>query len=188
MSVTVIALVVRRSDGKVATLAPVSADDGKALVWDEATKSLTWAAGGGGGVSSVSGTAPIVSSGGATPAISLSNAGVTYAKIQNVSATDKLLGRSTAGAGVVEEIACTAAGRALIDDTDNTAQRATLGLGTAATTAATAYDAAGAALVNFAPSSAATVPAGMSRIVVDDYECVNGVDTEIVDGARMEIT
>lgn len=46
-----------------------------------------------------------------------------------VSATDKVLGRSSAGAGVVEEITCTSAGRALIDDADNTAQRATLGLG-----------------------------------------------------------
>lgn len=51
---------------------------------------------------------------------------VTYAKIQNVSATDKLLGRSTAGAGDVEEITCTAAGRALIDDADAAAQRTTL--------------------------------------------------------------
>lgn len=62
------------------------------------------------------------------PTAGLVNSAVTYAKIQNVSATDKLLGRSTAGAGVVEEIACTAAGRALIDDADATAQRATLGL------------------------------------------------------------
>ena len=53
---------------------------------------------------------------------------VTYAKIQNVSATDKLLGRSSAGAGVVEEITCTAAGRALLDDVDAAAQRATLGI------------------------------------------------------------
>lgn len=53
---------------------------------------------------------------------------VTYAKIQNVSATDKLLGRSTAGAGDVEEITLTAAGRALIDDADAAAQRTTLGL------------------------------------------------------------
>jgi hypothetical protein len=60
---------------------------------------------------------------------------VTYAKIQNVSATDKLLGRSTAGAGAVEEIACTAAGRALIDDADAAAQRTTLGLGALATLA-----------------------------------------------------
>jgi hypothetical protein len=61
---------------------------------------------------------------------------VTYAKIQNVSATDKLLGRSTAGAGDIEEITCTAAGRALLDDVDNAAQRTTLGLGTIATQAA----------------------------------------------------
>lgn len=57
---------------------------------------------------------------------------VTYAKIQNVSATDKLLGRSTVGAGDIEEIACTAAGRAILDDADAAAQRTTLGLGTAA--------------------------------------------------------
>jgi len=57
---------------------------------------------------------------------------VTYAKMQNVSATDKLLGRSTAGAGVIEEITCTAAGRALIDDASASVQRSTLGLGTAA--------------------------------------------------------
>lgn len=54
---------------------------------------------------------------------------VTYAKIQNVSATDKLLGRSSSGAGNVEEITCTAAGRALLDDADSSAQRTTLGLG-----------------------------------------------------------
>jgi hypothetical protein len=53
---------------------------------------------------------------------------VTYAKLQDVSATDKVLGRSTAGAGVVEEIACTAAGRALIDDATAGDQRTTLGL------------------------------------------------------------
>ena len=53
---------------------------------------------------------------------------VTYAKIQDVSATDKLLGRSTAGAGVIEEITCTSAGRALLDDADASAQRTTLGV------------------------------------------------------------
>ena len=50
-----------------------------------------------------------------------------------VSATDRILGRSTAGAGTVEEITCTAAGRALLDDADATAQRTTMGLGTLAT-------------------------------------------------------
>ena len=53
-----------------------------------------------------------------------------------VSATDKLLGRSSAGAGSVEEISCTAAGRALLDDADASAQRTTLGLGSIATVAA----------------------------------------------------
>lgn len=42
------------------------------------------------------------------------NSNVTYAKIQNVSAADRLLGRSTAGAGVVEEITCTADARAIL--------------------------------------------------------------------------
>ena len=44
----------------------------------------------------------------------LSNDAVTYAKMQNVSATDKVLGRSSVGAGDVEEIPCTAAARALL--------------------------------------------------------------------------
>lgn len=62
------------------------------------------------------------------PTAGIVNDAVTYAKMQNVSATDKLLGRSTAGSGDVEEIACTAAGRAILDDADATAQRVTLGL------------------------------------------------------------
>lgn len=53
---------------------------------------------------------------------------VTYAKMQNISATDKVLGRVTAGAGSPEEIACTAAGRALIDDATAADQRTTLGV------------------------------------------------------------
>lgn len=57
----------------------------------------------------------------------LADGGVTYAKVQNVSATDKLLGRVSSGAGGIEEIACTAAGRALLDDADEAAQRVTLG-------------------------------------------------------------
>lgn len=72
-----------------------------------------------------------VSSSGATWTID--NDVVTYAKIQNVSATDKLLGRSSALAGDIEEITCTAAGRALLDDAAASDQRTTLGLGTLAT-------------------------------------------------------
>ena len=44
----------------------------------------------------------------------------------NVSATDRILGRVTAGAGAVEEITCTQAGRDLLDDADAAAQRTTL--------------------------------------------------------------
>ena len=58
---------------------------------------------------------------------------VSYSKIQNISDTNKLLGRSSSGSGDIEEIDCTAAGRALIDDIDSAAQRITLGLGTLST-------------------------------------------------------
>lgn len=61
----------------------------------------------------------------------ITNEAVTFAKVQNV-ATDTLAGRATAGTGSLEQITCTAAGRALIDDASATAQRTTLGLGTAA--------------------------------------------------------
>jgi hypothetical protein len=65
-----------------------------------------------------------ISGSGAT--LTIDNQAVTYAKIQNVSATDKLLGRSSAGSGAVEEITCTAFGRSLIDDADAAAARTTL--------------------------------------------------------------
>jgi hypothetical protein len=69
----------------------------------------------------------------------IASSAVTYAKIQDVSATDRLLGRSTAGAGVVEEITCTAFGRSLLDDATASAARTTLGLGTIATAASGDY-------------------------------------------------
>jgi hypothetical protein len=58
----------------------------------------------------------------------LGTAAVTYDKIQNTASGDVVLGRIS-GAGSVEEIPLTAAGRALLDDADATAQRETLGLG-----------------------------------------------------------
>jgi hypothetical protein len=82
-------------------------------------------------------TGNVTGSGTGSFAATIANDAVTYAKIQNVTATDKLLGRSTAGAGDVEEITCTAAGRALIDDADAAAQRTTLGLGSLATQSGT---------------------------------------------------
>lgn len=67
--------------------------------------------------------------------LTLNNIGgkLSYSKIQDVSATNRLLGRSTAGAGVIEEITCTAYARTILDDADAATARGTLGLGTSAT-------------------------------------------------------
>lgn len=69
----------------------------------------------------------------------IANDAVTYAKMQNVSATDKVLGRSTAGSGDVEEIPCTSTARSLLDDASTSAMRTTLGV--AIGTDVQAYDA-----------------------------------------------
>jgi len=57
---------------------------------------------------------------------------VTYDKMQDVTSGDKILGRVT-GTGDVQEIDCTAAARAFLNDTDNTAQRTTLDVDQAGT-------------------------------------------------------
>jgi hypothetical protein len=91
------------------------------------TGDVTYTSGSFDGSANVTGTATIAND--AVITAKILNSNVTYAKIQNVSTTDRLLGRSTAGAGVVEEIVCTSAGRALLDDADAATQRATLGVG-----------------------------------------------------------
>jgi hypothetical protein len=58
--------------------------------------------------------------------LTIDNDAVTYAKIQNVSATDRLLGRSSSGSGDVEEITCTSFGRSLISSADAPAARTAL--------------------------------------------------------------
>lgn len=68
----------------------------------------------------------ILNTAGSVGTSNIADDAVTYQKMQNVSATDRLLGRFSAGAGDVEEIPLTAAGRALIDDADPAAQRTTL--------------------------------------------------------------
>jgi hypothetical protein len=61
----------------------------------------------------------------------LSDGDVTLSDIV-VSTNNKVLGRVTAGSGGIEEITCTAAGRALLDDAAASDQRMTLGLATVA--------------------------------------------------------
>ena len=62
---------------------------------------------------------------GTLPGATIADETITYAKMQHVSAVDKVLGRA-AGGGDVVEIPCTAAGRALIDDANAAAQRTPL--------------------------------------------------------------
>jgi hypothetical protein len=112
---------------------------------------------------------------------------ITYAKIQDVSATDKLLGRSTAGAGDIEEIPLTAAGRALIDDADATAQRATLGL--VIGTNVQAYDAELAAIAGLT-SAADKVPyfTGSGTAAVADFTAAGRALVDDSDAAAQRAT
>lgn len=101
----------------------------------------------------------------ATPSITADviDGSITYTKMQSVSATDKLLGRASSGSGIVEEIACTAAGRALIGGADAASQRTTLGLGSMALAAAADYLTTSAAASGYQPlDSDLTSIAGLS--------------------------
>lgn len=113
----------------------------------------------------------------------ITNDAVTYAKIQNVSVTDRILGRATAGAGDVEEITCTAAGRALIDDADAAAQRTTLGLGTVATQAASSVAISGGAIDGVA-IGATTASTGRFTNVLATGQMYGGTQT-LTDGATV---
>lgn len=100
---------------------------------DERLEILLTATGGSGGVSDGDKGDVVVSGSGATWTIDANV--VTFGKMQAVSA-DVLLGNDGTGSAV-EEIPCTAAGRALLDDASAADQRTTLGLGTLATQSGT---------------------------------------------------
>lgn len=71
---------------------------------------------------------------------------IDYSEIQNISATDKVLGRSSSGAGVVEEITCTSTGRAVIASASNAALLSTIGAEPAANITSSARTALGIAV------------------------------------------
>ena len=108
-----------------------------------------------------------------TPAIGTPSAGVLTsctglpAGGATFTATDKLLGRATAEAGVGEEVACTAAGRALLDDADASTQRATLGLGTIATQAANNVAISGGAVTGITDLVVADGGTGVSTLAIN---------------------
>ena len=96
----------------------------------------------------------------------IANDAVTYAKLQNVSATDRLLGRSSAGAGDVEEITCTSFGRSLISSADAPAARTTLSVQPTAspTFTGTATLAAGAIVTSTAANSGLSVGGSSKQV------------------------
>ena len=124
--------------GTGASLTDPNAD--RIMFWDDSAGAVTWLSPGtnlsitgttlnatGGGALS-DGDYGDITVGGAGTTLTIDNDVVTYAKMQNMSATDKVLGRSSSGAGDVEEITFTDFAQSLADDADAAAGRTTLGI------------------------------------------------------------
>lgn len=93
---------------------PVAAAAGTGIIWvknttpstliftDDAGTDTTLGSGGGGGITALTGN--VTASGSGSVAATIADEAVTYAKMQHVSATSRVLGRITSGAGDVEEL------------------------------------------------------------------------------------
>jgi hypothetical protein len=110
------------------------------------------------------------------------SAGIEFSKLANISTTDRLLGRSTASAGPIEEVVCTAAGRALLADVSNTAQRTTLGLGTIATLDAPTGSVVGTTDTQTLASKTFTDPIIIGTILEDVFTITDGAAFEVDPG------
>jgi hypothetical protein len=133
-------------------------------------------------------TGDVTGSGTGSFAATIANNAVTYAKLQNTATTDVVLGRSSAGGGNVEEIACTAAGRALINDADATAQRTTLGLGSIATQSAGAVAiTGGTAAVSALTTASATITGGTITGIADLAVADGGTGASTAADARTNL-
>lgn len=106
-------------------------------------------------------------------------------------ATDRLLGRQTSGSGAVEEITCTSAGRAILDDADAATQRTTLGVGTGDSPQFTAVNVGHASDTTVARASAGDISvegnivyrAGGTDVPVTD----GGTGSSTASGARTNL-
>lgn len=113
--------------------------------------------------------------GSGSQAATIANNAVTFAKMQTVN-VDVLLGNDSAGTAV-QEIACTAAGRNLIDDATAADQRTTLGLGTAAT-----------ADTGTGASDVPTITDADARYASKDITVTLGADFTTSSGSYVDVT
>lgn len=119
-----------------------------------------------------------------------------------VSATDKVLGRSSPGAGAVEEIACTATGRSVLAAASVTAERTLLGIGvlsvvtkTSGYVATTAddvvlVDATTGSIIIDLPAVASAIGHRMSVKKIDataNTVTVRGHLAEVIDGSNTQV-